>query len=129
MKKNASQLMNYQSQSHASGTLNNMTLHNGVPKDQQKQLYEVDTEKLLHSNDKVTINELWKSSPQPSFPYQFLKLLDLDKLHEEAQEKVSLLQKKIEKRKFDEKKREEAKIEKAAREREEMMEQRRQRME
>lgn len=28
-----------------------------------KQLYEIDTEKLLLSNDKVTITDLWKSSP------------------------------------------------------------------
>jgi len=41
------------------------------------QLYEVDTEKLLQSNDKTTITDLWKAKPSPSFPPFLLKLLDL----------------------------------------------------
>ena len=59
----------------------------------------MDTEKLLLSNDKVTITELWKSKPQPSFPYFFFKLLDLDAMLEEAQEKAENLKNKIDKRK------------------------------
>lgn len=30
---------------------------------QAAMLYQVDTEKLLHSTDKVTITDLWKSVP------------------------------------------------------------------
>ena len=90
-----------------------------------KQLYEVDTEKLLLSNDKVTITDLWKSSPQPSFPYFFLKVLDLDHALAEAQKKAENLRSKIDKRKLDERRKEEAKVEKANRMREEQMEQRR----
>ena len=89
---------------------------------EQRQLFEVSTEKLLLSNDKVTISDLWKSQPQPSFPPFFLKLLDLPKLLEEAQQKQENLQNKIEKRKLEEKRRETAKIEKAAKEREDQIE-------
>lgn len=46
--------------------------------DKMKQLYEVDTEKILLSNDKITIADLWKSKPQPLFPSIFLKRLDLE---------------------------------------------------
>ena len=38
-----------------------------------KTLYEVDTEKLLLSNDKVNKTDLWKMSPQPTFPSFFLE--------------------------------------------------------
>ncbi len=61
--------MNYSSQSHAPGSIGQMVVgqasnnNNNNTNDKQKQLYEVDTEKLLLSNDKVTINDLWKSSP------------------------------------------------------------------
>lgn len=89
---------------------------------EQRQLFEVSTEKLLLSNDKVTITDLWKSQPQPSFPPSFLKLLDLPKLLDEAQKKQENLQSKIEKRKLEEKRRETAKIEKAAKEREDQIE-------
>lgn len=82
-----------------------------------KQLYEVDTEKLLHSNDKVTITDLWKSEPQPSFPSNLLEKLSLDTIIEETQDKADNLQKKIDKRKLDEKRREEVKVEKAAKQR------------
>ena len=43
--------------------------------DSQSNLYEVDTEKLLQSNEKVSIPELWKAKPQPTFPEAFLELL------------------------------------------------------
>ena len=62
------------------------------------------------SNDKVTITDLWKSSPQPSFPAQFLKLLDLDHALMEAKKKVEHLRSKIDKRKLDERRKEEAKL-------------------
>jgi len=54
-------------------------------------MYEVDTEKLLLSNDKVTITDLWKSNPQPTIPAIFLKLLDLDAAILEANKKTDSL--------------------------------------
>ena len=95
----------------------------------KQQLFEVDTEKLLLSNDKVTITDLWKSSPQPTFPPFFLKLFDLDFMLAEAQKKVDSLQSKIDKSKQDKRRKEEAKADKANKMREEQMEMRRQRME
>jgi len=59
------------------------------------------------SNDKMTISDLWKAKPQPSFPSFFLKLLDMQRLQDEANTKAANLQKKIEKRKNDEKRKEE----------------------
>ena len=55
--------------------------------DDPRSLFQVDTEKLLLSNDKVTITDLWKARPQPSFPLKFLDLIDLNALVEEAQAK------------------------------------------
>lgn len=74
----------------------------------------MDTEKLLLSNDKVTITDLWKSNPQPSFPPCFLVKINLEQYLEEAQLKAENLRVKMDKRKLDEKKKEEAKQEKAA---------------
>ena len=74
----------------------------------EKTLYEVDTEKLLLSNDKVNKTDLWKMSPQPTFPSFFLELLDLDQILANASEKMSTLKRKIDKRKLDEKRKEEA---------------------
>ena len=89
----------------------------------------MDTEKLLMSNDKVTITDLWKSSPQPTFPAFFLKLFDLDFMLAEAQKKVDSLQTKIDKSKLEKRRKEEAKADKTNKMREEQMEMRRQRME
>ena len=48
-------------------SMSNSHMHTGQVKENaegvQKQLYEVDTEKLLQSNDKVTISDLWKAQP------------------------------------------------------------------
>ena len=77
-------------------------------------LYQVDTEKLLLSNDKVTITDLWKSNPQPTFPPCFLAKINLEQYQNEAQIKAENLRVKMDKRKLDEKKKEEAKLEKAA---------------
>ena len=76
----------------------------------------MDTEKLLMSNDKVTVADLWKSNPQPMFPYFFLKKLDLESAITEANQKTENLQKRIDKRKLDEQKVKEEKIAKAAKE-------------
>ena len=65
-------------------------------------MYEVDTEKLLLSNDKVTISDLWKLNPQPMFPSIFLKRLDLDTAIGEANQKTENLKLRIDKRKLDE---------------------------
>ena len=90
MRKNTSPaLMSYATQSHATGTITQMIKaeasgaagSNEMP---PRQLYEVDTEKLLLSNDKVTVTDLWKSIPQPSFPFFFLKLLNLEEALEQG---------------------------------------------
>ena len=54
-------------------SMNNYHVHNGAAingsardgyqTENQKPLYQVDTEKLLMSNDKTTINDLWKTKP------------------------------------------------------------------
>ena len=56
------------------------------------------------------ISDLWKSEPQPCFPSFFFKLLDLDELVAESNQKADKLRQKIDKRKLDEKRREEAKL-------------------
>ena len=128
MKKNTSSaLMSYATQSHAAGTITQMMKAEvsgaaGSGEKPPRQLYEVDTEKLLLSNDKVTVTELWKSNPQPSFPFFFLKLLNLEEALEQAQAKTQSLKNKIDKRKQDERRREEEKIEQAAKQREELLE-------
>ena len=128
MKKNTSSaLMSYATQSHATGTITQMMKAEvsgaaGSNEKPSRQLYEVDTEKLLLSNDKVTVTDLWKSSPQPSFPFFFLKLLDLEEALEQAQAKTQSLKNKIDKRKQEERRREEEKIEQAAKQREELLE-------
>ena len=67
MKKNKSTShMNYASlgSSQVSGTVGQISSINEKKNNAaSKQLYEVDTEKLLMSNDKVTISDLWKSNP------------------------------------------------------------------
>ena len=55
------------------------------------------------SNDKMTITDLWKTKPLPTFPSFLLVRLDLQKLQDEASAKAGTLQKKIEKRKLQEK--------------------------
>lgn len=72
-------------------------------------MYEVDTEKLLLSNDKVTKTDLWKMSPQPTFPLFFLEKLDLHAVQSLANEKMINLKSKIDKRKIEEKRKEEVK--------------------
>ena len=105
VKKYNSSMMNFASQSHATATLGQIVANaQATPSNQDKlrQLYEVDTEKLLMSNDKVTITDLWKSNPQPMFPSFFYKVLDLDEAITEANAKTENLKSKIDKRKFDE---------------------------
>jgi len=53
----------------------------------------------LHSTDKVTISDLWKSIPNPSFPPFFLAKLDVAQYLTEATEKAENLKSKFEKRK------------------------------
>jgi hypothetical protein len=77
-------------------------------------LYQVDTEKLLLSNDKITITDLWKSNPQPTFPPFFLAKINLEFYLSEANVKAENLRIKKDKRKLEEKRREEAKLEKTA---------------
>ena len=68
-KKAQSTLMNYTSQSNAASALAQGE-QNGERA--SGQLYQVDTEKLLLSTDKVTISDLWKQNPQVAFPRFFL---------------------------------------------------------
>ena len=72
-------------------------------------LYKVETEKLLLSSDKVTIGDLWKSTPQPCFPTSFLERLDLSQELSDAQHKSENLKQKMDNRRLEEKRKEEAK--------------------
>ena len=105
--KKTSSMNNY----HAhNGAAINSSARDGYQTENQKQLYQVDTEKLLLSNDKMTISDLWKTKPQPTFPSFLLERLDLQRLQDEANSKAGNLQKKIEKRKLQEKQKEEEKV-------------------
>ena len=75
-----------------------------------KSPYEVEADKYI-TNDKVKDVDLWKSPPQPSFPAEFIEILDLDTALEEAKELGDKQRNKIEKKKQEERRKEEAKIE------------------
>ena len=67
---------------------------------------ESETEKILQSNDKVTVKELWNSAPNPDIPSFFIQRLDLDNLLKETIQKADNLKEKIDRRRSAEKKRE-----------------------
>jgi hypothetical protein len=59
-----------------------------------------EAEKLLGSNDKVSVQALWKATPAIDFPLNlFGERINLDELQKEITEKADLLKEKIEKRK------------------------------
>ena len=60
MMKKTSSMNNYHVHN---GSAINSSARDGYQTENQKQLYRVDTEKLLLSNDKMTISDLWKTKP------------------------------------------------------------------
>ena len=65
---------------------------------------ETETERILQSNDKVTVKDLWNAAPKPDFPPFFLELLDLDVMLTETAEKADNLKEKIDRRRSADKK-------------------------
>ena len=65
---------------------------------------ETETERILQSNDKVTVKDLWNAEPKPDFPPFFLEVLDLDVMLSETKEKADILKEKIDRRRSADKK-------------------------
>ena len=72
--------------------MSNYSTHDGkaAKNDGINQAIEVYTDKLklLGSNDKKTIQDLWKGKPDPFFPDFFLRRLDLHFLIDQASSKA-----------------------------------------
>lgn len=77
-KANSSLQHGYQSTQPTSG----LSQHNNKYGNEMNN--ESETEKILLSNDKVTVKDLWNSAPNPDIPSFFLQRLDLDALIEET---------------------------------------------
>ena len=76
--KKASSSLQHAYQSHQQ-PISGLSQHNSnTPGQQILNNNETETEKLLQSNDKVTVKELWTGAPKPDFPSFFLERLDLD---------------------------------------------------
>ena len=91
--------------------------------------HETSTEKLLLSNDKVTVKDLWQATPMPDFSDMLIERIQLDNFIEEASRKATMLKTKIDKRKVEQKQKEQMKEEEKKRSQEVYEEQRRMKIE
>ena len=99
-KANSSLQHGYQSTQPTSG----LSSHNNKYANDALNNNESETEKILQSNDKVTVKDLWNLAPNPDIPSFFLQRLDLDILLRETSQKAENLKEKIDRRRSAEKK-------------------------
>ena len=77
--------------------------------------HESSTEKLLMSNDKVTVKDLWSATPKPDFTSILEDRLDYDSFLQEAKNRANNLKIKIERKKTEMKKQEQMREEEKVR--------------
>ena len=106
-----------------------LLMHGGGSALMNPQTHESSTEKLLMSNDKVTVKELWSSTPKPDFTNILADKLEFESFLQEAKNRDDALKNKIEKKKIEIKKQEKEKEEEKARQQEIFAEQRRVKLE